>query len=248
VKIRGLIAWFLSRPEEVKRRAEVYVESQRSRLSRAKRELDGWERRLADTERRRSALIDLAADGTITRNDLRTKLAELDKERETCHEEIRGLRQNREELEALETLPELAEQYRRDLPLLAQLAAIRLRNYESIGAGRTPENPLGIYKLMPDAIRYLPDKEMQRREREAEEQRATRYQAMYEDLGLRAVAHPDGTLEASWRFREAVLRNGSDTSKNKHATKHFHSTGHPIIRSFEPGEDWRWCYVDEIPV
>ena len=26
---------------------------------------------------------------------------------------------------------------------------------------------------------------------------------------------------------------------------HFHTTEHPIIRSFEPGEDWRWCYVDE---
>lgn len=37
-----------------------------------------------------------------------------------------------------------------------------------------------------------------------------------------------------------------DSSKNKHATKHFHSSGHPIIRSFERGEDWGWCYVDEI--
>lgn len=37
-----------------------------------------------------------------------------------------------------------------------------------------------------------------------------------------------------------------DNSKNKHATKHFHATSHPIIRSFEPGESWRWCYVDEM--
>jgi uncharacterized UBP type Zn finger protein len=36
-----------------------------------------------------------------------------------------------------------------------------------------------------------------------------------------------------------------DNSKNKHATGHFQTQGHPIIRSFEPGEDWRWCYVDE---
>ena len=34
-------------------------------------------------------------------------------------------------------------------------------------------------------------------------------------------------------------------SRNRHATGHFHDTGHPIIRSFEPGEDWMWCYVDE---
>lgn len=37
-----------------------------------------------------------------------------------------------------------------------------------------------------------------------------------------------------------------DDSKNKHATLHFHSTRHPIIESLEPGEDWRWCYVDEV--
>ncbi len=36
-----------------------------------------------------------------------------------------------------------------------------------------------------------------------------------------------------------------DSSKNKHATKHFHAQHHPIMKSFEPGEDWRWCYVDK---
>jgi hypothetical protein len=37
-----------------------------------------------------------------------------------------------------------------------------------------------------------------------------------------------------------------DNSPGKHATKHFHRTTHPIIRSFEPGEDWGWCYPDEL--
>ncbi len=36
-----------------------------------------------------------------------------------------------------------------------------------------------------------------------------------------------------------------DSSKNKHATKHHHATGHPVIMSFEPGESWLWCYADE---
>lgn len=39
-----------------------------------------------------------------------------------------------------------------------------------------------------------------------------------------------------------------DSSPNRHATKHFHKTKHPIIRSFEPGESWRWCYVDKMEV
>jgi len=37
-----------------------------------------------------------------------------------------------------------------------------------------------------------------------------------------------------------------DSSRNRHATSHFHATRHPIVQSFEPGEDWLWCYVDEV--
>ena len=36
-----------------------------------------------------------------------------------------------------------------------------------------------------------------------------------------------------------------DNSKNKHATKHFAATAHPIIMSYERGEQWGWCYVDQ---
>ena len=35
-----------------------------------------------------------------------------------------------------------------------------------------------------------------------------------------------------------------DSSPNKHATAHSAATAHPIVQSFEPGEEWRWCYVD----
>ena len=37
-----------------------------------------------------------------------------------------------------------------------------------------------------------------------------------------------------------------DSSPNKHATAHGRASGHPIIRSAEPGEDWSWCYIDEV--
>ena len=39
-----------------------------------------------------------------------------------------------------------------------------------------------------------------------------------------------------------------DDSKNRHARKHAGGTGHPLISSFEPGEDWSWCFIDEIEV
>ena len=37
-----------------------------------------------------------------------------------------------------------------------------------------------------------------------------------------------------------------DSSPNKHATAHFHATGHPVVQSAEPGEEWLWCYADEV--
>jgi uncharacterized UBP type Zn finger protein len=39
-----------------------------------------------------------------------------------------------------------------------------------------------------------------------------------------------------------------DSSPNRHARRHFQRSGHPIIQSYEPGEDWRWCYIDEAAV
>ncbi|MEA4910100.1 MAG: UBP-type zinc finger domain-containing protein [Chloroflexi bacterium] len=37
-----------------------------------------------------------------------------------------------------------------------------------------------------------------------------------------------------------------DDSTNRHAYQHYLETGHPIIRSMEPGEDWMWCYEDRV--
>jgi len=61
------------------------------------------------------------------------------------------------------------------------------------------------------------------------------------------VARGDG-----WVHLRACLACGHvgccDSSKNKHATRHFHATRHPVIRSLEPGEGWLWCYVDEVGI
>jgi uncharacterized UBP type Zn finger protein len=37
-----------------------------------------------------------------------------------------------------------------------------------------------------------------------------------------------------------------DDSPNRHASAHAHASEHPLIRSLEPGEDWSWCYVDDV--
>ena len=53
-----------------------------------------------------------------------------------------------------------------------------------------------------------------------------------------------------WVHLRLCLRCGHvgccDSSPNRHATKHFQATGHPVIKSFEPGEEWGYCYADDL--
>lgn len=37
-----------------------------------------------------------------------------------------------------------------------------------------------------------------------------------------------------------------DSSKNTHATRHYRATKHPVMRSFQPDENWKWCFVDQV--
>ena len=39
-----------------------------------------------------------------------------------------------------------------------------------------------------------------------------------------------------------------DNSPNRHATAHFHETNHPLVHSLEPGEQWVYCYVDDMAI
>ncbi len=54
---------------------------------------------------------------------------------------------------------------------------------------------------------------------------------------------------SSWVHLRLCLSCGHvgccDSSPGRHATKHFHHSGDPVIASFEPGERWAWCYVDQ---
>ncbi|MET0929924.1 MAG: Na+/H+ antiporter [Aeromicrobium sp.] len=57
----------------------------------------------------------------------------------------------------------------------------------------------------------------------------------------------DGTEWVHLRLCMACGHVGCcDSSQFKHGTAHFHEDGHPVMRSFEPGEAWRWCFIDEV--
>jgi EmrB/QacA subfamily drug resistance transporter len=73
------------------------------------------------------------------------------------------------------------------------------------------------------------------------------------DLGIRPTSEgcPDclaaGTPWVSLRMCQRCGRIGCcDSSPKQHATAHHHASGHPLVRSFEPGENWFYCYPDEV--
>jgi monovalent cation/hydrogen antiporter len=57
----------------------------------------------------------------------------------------------------------------------------------------------------------------------------------------------DGTRWVHLRLCLACGHVGCcDSSVGRHATGHHHETGHPVMRSIEPGEAWRWCFADQL--
>lgn len=71
------------------------------------------------------------------------------------------------------------------------------------------------------------------------------------------AATPEGCEEClamgdGWMHLRLCLSCGHvgccDSSKNKHASAHFHKTNHPAVKSFQPGEEWGWCYADEVMI
>jgi hypothetical protein len=96
------------------------------------------------------------------------------------------LAEGQRRLRELEELPALVDEYLEDLPYLMDRMPV-IREYETIGAERTPENPLGIYTLTPERIRHLSEEEVAAR--------SARFRELYAMLGLRAAIHADSTLE-----------------------------------------------------
>jgi uncharacterized UBP type Zn finger protein len=78
---------------------------------------------------------------------------------------------------------------------------------------------------------------------------------------LDTIEHPEGregapgcedclAIGATWVHLRRCTQCGKvgccDSSPNKHATAHNRETGHPVIRSLEPGEEWFYCYEDDV--
>jgi hypothetical protein len=127
---------------------------------------------------------------------LRQKLSAIDEERLGLEERLAELADSEERIKRLEEMPALVEEHLHDLPHLVSRERI-VREYETVGAERTDDNPLGLYKLTSESIRYLTEEELDAKTRDAEE-RAARFRELYAMLDLQVVCHKDRSLEVRW--------------------------------------------------
>ncbi|MBZ9684494.1 hypothetical protein CK228_17075 [Mesorhizobium sp. WSM4312] len=78
-----------------------------------------------------------------------------------------------------------------------------------------------------------------------------RHAAGIKDVTPSALGCEECLKSGSWWVHLRLCRTCGhvgccDDSPNRHATKHFHATSHPVIEGYDPPEGWGWCYVDEV--
>jgi hypothetical protein len=120
-------------------------------------------------------------------------------ERNAVERELAGLGGDAlaEKLREFEELPDLVEEYLRDLPYLVGRRRVA-RDHVTLPEERTADNPLGLFRLTPDRVRPKTTKEIESERLAAKNKRAARLRWVYEAIGLAVTTHKDGTLVLRW--------------------------------------------------
>jgi CPA1 family monovalent cation:H+ antiporter len=141
---------------------------------------------------------------------------------------------------------------------LAMLQAERGRVLELRDTGKLADDVLrtvlGLLDAEEATLEAIIEEELERRETELAIESPRGGCEHLNDAPLTAVPKtPEGCQECMatgsiWVHLRLCLTCGQvaccDSSPNRHAAAHARLTGHPVVRSFEPGEAWRWCYPD----
>jgi hypothetical protein len=201
--VRRFVTGLISEPAVIEEQIKLHAGRERKRLRNPGLQAElllGQKSKLATMRER---YLEQHTEGLITLEDAKQKLTGLDGQAAALERDLDALRESERHLKDLDRL---AEEFVRDLPyLLDRMPPIR--EYDTVGGARTGDNPLGLYTLTPESIRFLPDEELAMRRQAAEDDRAARFRRAYDDLRLRITAHKDRTLELSWVGGESVLES-----------------------------------------
>jgi chromosome segregation ATPase len=196
-------------PDELREQVEEQAERERQALTHSDREVRRLRKHLDRLEIKADNFHDQQAEGLLSMERLREKLAALDTQRTELAERLAELSDSEERLRELEALPNLIEEYLRELPHLLDLKPL-LREYETVRVEPTvvipveanethaAKEPIEIYRVTPESIRQLSEEELAEKRWAAEEKRSRRFRELYAMLDLKVVCHKDRSLEVTW--------------------------------------------------
>jgi len=206
-RVRGFVYRLLHDPEALRRQVLTSLELDRASLGRVEEEAGFLLEQIAEADRERDGYLRLAAKGRISEEELDGYLAELGHRKDGARRELAGLRDRRERLHKLDELAKEVDQHLADLPHLIDRTPL-IRDHETVPPEPTENDSLNIYALRPERVRQRTPEEVEGLRERRDRERAERYRWVYGLLGLRVVAHRDGTLELTWRAGSKVLGPG----------------------------------------
>jgi hypothetical protein len=180
--VRQFALNLIRNPEVLREKARAEADRLKETLRRPERKIKHWADQLANVDRLRSGYQDQAAAGLMTLDELGSKLKQLDERRAVAEDELDRLRDTQQQVDYLDDLPGLVEDYLRDLP---QLIAYPTRKQDEDAV----EDGLRIYKVTTDTVQPRPEVD--------QEAIGRKYRGLYDDLNLKAVKTSDG-LEITW--------------------------------------------------
>jgi hypothetical protein len=207
---REYVLELLRNPEVMRQQVEEQLESEIAALRNPERKIKSWMDRLAESDRVRVAYQRQQAEGLMSLEELRAHLSELDERRAEAEKELAALRDSRRRLDELRAYSDLIDAHLRELPHLVHGREKLIRDHayteehEERKRKAREEGRLPVFPISPEMFRERTPEEMEELPRAQERERAERYRGVYTSLGLRVVAHKDGTLELTWRAGKGV--------------------------------------------
>jgi hypothetical protein len=199
--VADFVLRLIHNPEVLRERVREQAAREKEALRDTRKQVATLAQRVHEADAERDRYNRLYARGKLTDAEYEGYTNELDEKRNATEEELARLADARRHAEYLEELPQLVEEYLHDLPDLVEGPGTPIREYETVPPEREPgpDGPLPIYTLTPGCIRYRTPEEMEKLREKRARERAERYGAAYAMLGLKVVAHHDGSVEITWR-------------------------------------------------
>jgi hypothetical protein len=202
--LANFVLGLIHNPDVLREHVREQAAREKAALRGTRKQITALAQRVYEADSERDRYNRLYAHGKLTDAGYDGYTKELNTKRNAT-EEIARLTAARRHVEYLEELPQLVEEYLRDLPDLAEGSGTPIRKYETVPPQPEtelesgPDGSLPIYILAPERIRERMPEEMAELREKRERERAERYGAVYAMLGLKVVAHHDGSLEITWR-------------------------------------------------